>query len=144
MEFLLTTSKDCQPAAEKILQTFPETQIFLLEGPPGSGKTTLIQAFMRSLGVEEPVTSPTFALAHLYHNSAGKAFAHLDLYRIGSLEEALEAGLAEILEEPYEKIFIEWPSCVPELFDDKDAVRIFCAYQGPHRRVVVKGTNESS
>jgi tRNA threonylcarbamoyladenosine biosynthesis protein TsaE len=109
-----------------------------LEGSPGSGKTTLIQMMLRQLGVQDPVTSPTFALVQLYRNEAGQRFAHLDLYRIKSAAEAEEAGLNEILQEPYDKIFVEWPSRVPEFFENLNAVIIVFESDGERRTFKVK------
>lgn len=124
--------------AAEILTFGGPRRIYLLEGPPGAGKTTLIQVLLRELGVHEGVTSPTFSLVQLYQNEKGQRFAHLDLYRIESAAEAEEAGLEEILREPYEKIFVEWPAQVPELFDGEEAVVITLNPEGEGRTVTVR------
>ena len=66
--------------------------ILLLQGTLGAGKTCLVQGIAAGLGIEEPITSPTFALAQHYLGRAGSssstALVHLDLYR---LEQALAA-----------------------------------------------------
>ena len=66
--------------------------ILLLQGTLGAGKTCLVQGIAAGLGIEEPITSPTFALAEHYRSrvdsSIGTALVHLDLYR---LEQALAA-----------------------------------------------------
>lgn len=125
--------------AREILAYGGERRLFLLVGPPGAGKTTLIQAMLRHLGVTDPVTSPTFAIVQLYHNAQGQRFAHLDLYRIQSAGEAEEAGLDEILREPFDKIFVEWPSQVPALFEGSDAVAIALQPEGAVRTLTVRG-----
>lgn len=79
--------------------------IVLLRGELGSGKTTLVRGACRSLGIEEPVTSPTFTIGHLYHGRA--IVAHLDLYRFVGLSAAEWGDL-----EPYFDgtiAFVEWP-----------------------------------
>ena len=79
--------------------------IVLLCGELGSGKTTLVRGACRSLGIEEPVTSPTFTIGHLYHGTA--TVAHLDLYRFVGLSAAEWGDL-----EPYFEgtiAFVEWP-----------------------------------
>jgi tRNA threonylcarbamoyladenosine biosynthesis protein TsaE len=79
--------------------------IVLLRGELGAGKTTLVRGACRSLGIDEPVTSPTFTIGHLYHGTA--VVAHLDLYRFNGLSHA-EWGDVE----PYFNgtiAFVEWP-----------------------------------
>ncbi|MFZ9464266.1 MAG: tRNA (adenosine(37)-N6)-threonylcarbamoyltransferase complex ATPase subunit type 1 TsaE, partial [Vulcanococcus sp.] len=58
-----------------------ERPILLLEGDLGAGKTCLVQGLAAALGISEPVTSPTFALAQHYGGGSG-ALVHLDLYRL--------------------------------------------------------------
>jgi len=80
--------------------------IVLLRGELGSGKTTLVRGACRSLGIEGPVTSPTFTIGHLYRGTA-VVVAHLDLYRFSGLSHA-EWGDVE----PYFDgtiAFVEWP-----------------------------------
>ena len=61
---------------------FPQPKpILLLEGDLGAGKTSLVQGIALGLGIDEPITSPTFALAQHYRGQAG-ALVHLDLYRL--------------------------------------------------------------
>jgi tRNA threonylcarbamoyladenosine biosynthesis protein TsaE len=79
--------------------------VVLLRGELGSGKTTLVRGACRSLGIEEPVTSPTFTIGHLYHGRA--TVAHLDLYRFVGFSAAEWGDL-----EPYFDgtiAFVEWP-----------------------------------
>ena len=79
--------------------------IVLLRGDLGSGKTTLVRGACRSFGIDEPVTSPTFTIGHLYHGTA--LIAHLDLYRFDGLSHAEWGDL-----EPYFDgtiAFVEWP-----------------------------------
>jgi tRNA threonylcarbamoyladenosine biosynthesis protein TsaE len=79
--------------------------VVLVRGELGSGKTTLVRGACRSLRIEEPVTSPTFTIGHLYHGSL--PVAHLDLYRFVGLSAAEWGDL-----EPYfdgTVAFVEWP-----------------------------------
>ena len=79
--------------------------VVLLRGELGAGKTTLVRGACRSLGIDEPVTSPTFTIGHLYHGRA--TVAHLDLYRFVGLSAAEWGDL-----EPYFDgtiAFVEWP-----------------------------------
>ncbi len=77
----------CGQSLALSLYRFPLT--ILLVGPLGAGKTTFLQGFAKGLGIEERVTSPTFALEQHYQTSLGLPFIHLDLYRLTE-KQALE------------------------------------------------------
>lgn len=83
--------------------------VVLLKGDLGAGKTTFVRGACRALGVEGPVTSPTFTIGTTYE--AGEAhgpISHLDLYRLGSLSDEDPALLDDYLG-PDRIAFIEWP-----------------------------------
>jgi tRNA threonylcarbamoyladenosine biosynthesis protein TsaE len=79
--------------------------VVLVRGDLGSGKTTLVRGACRSLGIEEPVTSPTFTIGHLYHGDL--TVAHLDLYRFVGLSAAEWGDLEPYFDETV--AFVEWP-----------------------------------
>ena len=79
----------------------------LVSGDLGTGKTTLIRGACRALGVEEPVTSPTFTIGQRYRGE-GVVISHLDLYRLEGLEGEDPALLDDYLG-ARSVAFIEWP-----------------------------------
>jgi tRNA threonylcarbamoyladenosine biosynthesis protein TsaE len=84
--------------------------VVLLVGDLGSGKTTFAQGFAAGLGVEGPVTSPTFALVRQYRcgaDSPVSALIHADVYRTGSVDEIEDLALAELVEEDA-VVLVEW------------------------------------
>ncbi len=81
--------------------------VVLVRGELGSGKTTLVRGAARALGVSDPVTSPTFSLAHRYQ-AAELTVSHLDLYRLAGLEHEEPDLLADYLG-PERIAFVEWP-----------------------------------
>ena len=96
---------------ESLANQLRYTKILLLDGPLGAGKTSLVKGIGKGLGINEPITSPTFALAHHYLTGT-RALLHLDLYR---LEDETAANALFIEEEEISNqlnglIVIEWPS----------------------------------
>ena len=93
-----------------LTKIFPDLRILLLNGPLGAGKTTLVKGIARSLGIHEPITSPTFPLSQHYP-SGSPPLIHLDLYRIAETNAANEFFLQE--EEESKAIgalmVVEWP-----------------------------------
>ena len=87
--------------------------VILLTGDLGSGKTTLVQGISRGLGIREPARSPTFVLVSEHHGRL--PLYHVDLYRIGGLEEALDAGIEECVEGEGVCV-VEWADRVPAIF----------------------------
>ena len=70
--------------------------IYLLHGDLGVGKTVFTKGFAEGLGIEEPITSPTFTLIHEYMEGR-LPFYHFDVYRIGDVEEMYDIGIDEYL-----------------------------------------------
>jgi tRNA threonylcarbamoyladenosine biosynthesis protein TsaE len=70
--------------------------LVLLGGDLGAGKTTFVQGFGRALGVDEPITSPTFVLMRNYPGRL-KLF-HVDVYRLDHLQEVVDLGISELID----------------------------------------------
>jgi tRNA threonylcarbamoyladenosine biosynthesis protein TsaE len=77
--------------------------VLLLSGDLGAGKTTFAQGFGRALGIEEPVTSPTFTLVRQYDVAPGatgvRTLLHADVYRLDHLGEIADLGLGQLVED---------------------------------------------
>ncbi len=93
-----------------LTKKIPDLSILLLNGPLGAGKTTLVKGIAKSLGIEEPITSPTFPLSQHYP-SGHRPLIHIDLYRIDESQAANEFFLQE--EEQSKAMgalmVVEWP-----------------------------------
>lgn len=82
-------------------------RVIAISGELGAGKTTLVQAICRGYGVDEPVTSPTFALVHEYQGARSPVY-HLDLYRLRDARDLLQLGWSDIVAAEA-LVLIEWP-----------------------------------
>jgi tRNA threonylcarbamoyladenosine biosynthesis protein TsaE len=83
--------------------------VVLLAGDLGAGKTAFAQGYGAALGVDEPITSPTFTLARRYQGRY--ELHHLDVYRLEQLDEVLELGLFDLFDEE-SVVLIEWGDAV--------------------------------
>ena len=88
-----------------------QEKLIAFRGDLGAGKTTLIKALIRSLGIRSQGSSPSFSLVNLYENEQVRVY-HCDLYRLESYEEALDIGLEDYLADEDSWCFIEWPEIV--------------------------------
>ncbi|MBI4023146.1 tRNA (adenosine(37)-N6)-threonylcarbamoyltransferase complex ATPase subunit type 1 TsaE [Candidatus Berkelbacteria bacterium] len=90
--------------------------VVTLSGPLGVGKTALVKALARSLGITDEVISPTFVYQQTYRlptDSSIRALTHLDLYRLTSDADVTALGL--VTEDPTGVVVIEWPERAPTL-----------------------------
>jgi len=111
------------PCAEKFWQRYTLQKVFAFQGGMGAGKTTFIHALCTVKGVTDTVGSPTFSIINEYKYPGGKIF-HIDLYRLRDEEEALRAGVEDVLYSG-ELCLVEWPDRAPGIFPpDTVEVRI--------------------
>ena len=98
--------------AAEFFQGLEKPAIVALHGNLGAGKTCFTQGLAQAAGVVEPVCSPTYTLISEYQGTV--PFHHIDLYRLGGLEEAYDLGLDEYLETDGITV-IEWAERAGEL-----------------------------
>jgi len=92
----------------RLAAVLPSRLTVYLEGDLGAGKTTLVRALLQAVGHEGRVRSPTYTLIEPYRVN-GRAFYHLDLYRVADAEELEYLGLRDLVSEPC-VLLVEWPS----------------------------------
>jgi len=106
---------DIDSVAHRLLAAGREQPVWLFEGDMGAGKTTLIKALCRALGVLNPVQSPTYSIVNEYTTHEGHPVYHFDCYRLRNEAEALDIGIEEYFDSG-NYCFIEWPERVVSLW----------------------------
>ena len=106
----LETLETTRALGRSLAHELPRGAILLLSGPLGAGKTSLVQGLAEGLGITEPITSPTFALAQHYPQGTPQ-LVHLDLYRLEQTASADELFLQEEEEARAARALmaVEWP-----------------------------------
>ena len=124
---------DTRALAAEIAALAAPGDLVVLAGDLGTGKTAFAQGFARGLGVDEPVTSPAFILVR---TSVGRLpLIHLDVYRLEQMQELVDLGIAELLDEGGVTL-VEWGDAVtPGLPSDFLEVRLE-ASDGPDDRLL--------
>ncbi len=108
-------------AVSKMILAQNPKKVILFYGEMGAGKTTLIKALARSLGVSDQTSSPTFSLVNEYQIDDEDAIYHFDVYRLKSESEAYDMGIEEYLYSGH-WCFIEWAEKIPTLIPNEHSV----------------------
>lgn len=111
--------------------------VIVLAGDMGAGKTAFAQGFAVALGVDEPVTSPTFTLVHTY-DTARFPLYHADLYRLDRLSEVADLALGELVADDG-VLLVEWGDVVAGLWGDHVVVTLTAGDHDEARHVSVSG-----
>lgn len=113
----LKTLADIDTAASSIVQKLDGSKKIAFSGEMGAGKTTIIQALCKVLGVDTIVNSPTFALVNEYFTNKGESIYHFDLYRIDDISEMYDMGYEDYFYSD-SWCFIEWPERAMDLLPE--------------------------
>jgi tRNA threonylcarbamoyladenosine biosynthesis protein TsaE len=136
MQILTNSPEATERAAADLAKRLRPGDIVLISGELGSGKTTFVRGAARALGITTPVTSPTFTIGQIYGGDGTPEVAHLDLYRLASLDGEDPALLDDYLT-PERIGFVEWPGVAEPELEGRVAVRVRLEHSGEDRRVLV-------
>jgi len=132
---MIYTLAQIDDVAQSLMKKFATQSVWAFHAPMGAGKTTLITALCKILGVQDRVNSPTFAIMNEYQG-LGKVIYHMDWYRLENDGDARRAGV-EMAMADSDYCFIEWPEKAINLIPS-DALHIEIEILGPeHRRIFI-------
>jgi tRNA threonylcarbamoyladenosine biosynthesis protein TsaE len=135
------SAAETEAAGEKIATALEPGDVVVISGEMGAGKTTLIRGACRALGVEGPITSPTFTLGQRY---AGRVpVSHLDLYRLSDLEDEDPALLDDYLDAA-SIAFVEWPVAAEPELAGRSLLEVRIAHLGADQRQIEIGSASPS
>ena len=134
MEIRITDIEHIREAAREFIEHIGDRRVFAFYGKMGAGKTTFVKAICEELGVNDVITSPTFAIINEYTSAKDDTIFHFDFYRIKKLEEVYDMGYEDYFYSGA-LCFIEWPELIEEILPD-DAVRVSITEQDDGSRIV--------
>jgi tRNA threonylcarbamoyladenosine biosynthesis protein TsaE len=135
MDQVYTLEQTDQIAAQ-LVQNYAAHPVWVFQAPMGAGKTTLIAAIGRAMGIQQGMSSPTFSIMNEYEVQ-GKLIYHMDWYRLENAAEARQAGVEAAMEEA-DLSLVEWPEKAPNLVPEHAVVFIIELIDPDHRRIYTK------
>ncbi|EKY03261.1 hydrolase, P-loop family [Hoylesella saccharolytica F0055] len=135
MQIKINTLADIRCAAQQFVDNKGTATVFAFYGKMGAGKTTFIKALCQCLGVEDIVTSPTFALVNEYHSAQlQRPIFHFDFYRIKTLDEVYDMGYEDYFYSG-SLCFLEWPELIENILPT-DTAKVTITVQVDGSRVI--------
>ncbi len=139
MEITSNSIKSTTEIASDVANKLNGGDIVLLYGELGAGKTTFVKGLAKALGVEENITSPTFAIMQLYEltgqNKGVERLVHIDTYRLKEEKELIDVGIEDYIGKLNTITLIEWPEKVPSsLLTNRNVIRIHIEYSDKESR----------
>lgn len=120
--------------AREFINQIGEHRVLAFYGKMGAGKTTFIKALCEELGVEDVITSPTFAIVNEYTDGEQNPVYHFDFYRIKKLEEVYDMGYEEYFYSG-DLCLMEWPELIEDLLPE-DTLRVTISENEDGQRTV--------
>ncbi|MGP1351364.1 MAG: tRNA (adenosine(37)-N6)-threonylcarbamoyltransferase complex ATPase subunit type 1 TsaE [Hoylesella marshii] len=135
MKIIINDVNRIHEAARRFVDHMDNRKVFAFYGTMGAGKTTFIKAVCETLGVEDVITSPTFAIVNEYRTkTTQQPIYHFDFYRIKKLEEVYDMGYEDYFYSGA-LCFLEWPELVDDILP-ADAVKVSIAEQADGTRML--------
>jgi tRNA threonylcarbamoyladenosine biosynthesis protein TsaE len=132
---MIYTLDQIESVAAKLIKMHSTRPVWAFFAPMGAGKTTLISQICKQLGVEDAVSSPTFAIMNQYEAN-GKMIYHMDWYRLEDEAEAIRTGVEAAIDDA-DLCFIEWPEKAPGLLNEHTVQLEIEILDPEHRRIFI-------
>lgn len=133
-ELSTSSAAATEAAGAELAAALGPGDVVIVSGEVGAGKTTFIRGACRALGIEQPVTSPTFTIGQRYEGGR-LPVAHLDLYRLEDLEAEDPALLDDYLEADG-VAFVEWPAVAEPRLGERRILAVGLEHRGGDRRQI--------
>lgn len=143
MKYISKNTEDTAKIAEflaKKIKPGKSATVVALSGELGAGKTHLTQHTAKLFGIKKKLASPTFVIMKFYDLKGKdfKKFIHIDAYRLKNADELLKLGWKEMIKDPENLIFIEWPENVKSAMP-KNPIKIsILHYEKDSRKISIK------
>ncbi|MFI3267033.1 MAG: tRNA (adenosine(37)-N6)-threonylcarbamoyltransferase complex ATPase subunit type 1 TsaE [Rikenellaceae bacterium] len=128
-------------AAAAIVEAASEYSVVAFYGQMGAGKTTLISAICDVMGVEQRVTSPTFAIVNEYVSASERTIYHFDVYRINKIDEIYDMGYEEYFYSDGLSL-VEWPELIEPLLPEDTLVVKIEVLGEDSRKITIGSAND--
>ena len=138
MNFTIKSITELNPIVDNIIQLSKSHTVFCFYGNLGAGKTTLIKLICEQLQVIDSISSPTYPIINEYKTADNKIIYHIDLYRLKSIEEAMNIGIEDYLFSD-NLCFIEWPDNFESILPDNH-IKIKITKFDDYREIVLSKT----
>jgi len=132
MEFFSSSQEDTIKIGYEVGSCCRGGEVVALYGTLGAGKTVFVKGLAKGLGINDNVTSPTFAIVHSYEGRL--PLLHFDMYRLSGPDELIDIGWDDYLDGK-NVLAVEWSENVAELIP-KDAIRVTITAAGENSRSI--------
>ena len=139
MEFLTSSPEQTEAVGEALAAHLHRGDVVAYYGGLGAGKTAFTRGLARGLGIQEPVTSPTYTIVNEYLSGSMPLF-HFDMYRLSSSEELFDIGWEDYLARGG-VCAVEWSENVEDALTGAICVRIERTGDAS-RRITISGGKE--
>ncbi len=134
MRIKIDSLENIHEAAKEFIANMGNSKVFAFYGKMGAGKTTFVKALCEEFGVDDVITSPTFAIVNEYTDREENPIYHFDFYRIKKLEEAFDMGCEDYFYSG-NLCFLEWPELIEEILPE-DATKVTISAEEDGSRII--------
>ena len=136
MVYITNSERETEELGERFAETIPDGSVVAFYGELGSGKTAFVRGMARGMGIDAPVTSPTFTIVNEYIGA--RCLFHFDMYRLGSADELYDIGWEDYLGRNG-VCAVEWSENVSDAFEGDEYIVTFRKLGEESREITIEG-----